>query len=505
MLDSKLSRVNGVKLVIRSASRRRTFVLAVEQLALTLALILGAGILMLLLGTQILDWYWPVLLGSAGFVLALFRIRARMLSPYCVAQLLDRRLQLSDSLSTAWFLLSQPNRTDNAVARFQIEQAERLAATVKPVSAFPWVGGRLWALTGALAAVAFGLFAVRYLVTSSLNLQQALIPIHFGQVLERIERSLSSDKQQQRLERAALTQQKQPSPQQVDPQPNDAHTGQPGSEESQPGKPDDTGSSTRSPLQETDSQDGKNAQKGQTQARDGSVPDAPSPTQAQSTDSESSDRPGTQQVSNTREPTGTREPSSGLMDRMKDALSSFMTKMRSAASSQNSAQKQDQVSETAKGRDQASAGKDQNGQAQQDASNERASQEQSAAGEAVGQTAEKAQTSQGRNSDQSTDKKSSAAQSGIGRQDGDKSIKDAEQLQAMGKLAEIIGKRSASVTGDMTVETPSGKQELKTAYSQRLGRHSDLGGEINRDEIPLDYQQYIREYMEQVHKQTKSQ
>jgi hypothetical protein len=84
-------------------------------------------------------------------------------------------------------------------------------------------------------------------------------------------------------------------------------------------------------------------------------------------------------------------------------------------------------------------------------------------------------------------------------------LKDAEQLQTMGKLAEIIGKRSASVTGDMTVETPSGKQELKTAYSQRLGRHSDLGGEINRDEIPLEYQQYIREYMEQVHKQSKSQ
>ena len=34
-----------------------------------------------------------------------------------------------------------------------------------------------------------------------------------------------------------------------------------------------------------------------------------------------------------------------------------------------------------------------------------------------------------------------------------------------------------------------------------MGRHSDLGGEINRDEIPLMYQQYVREYMEQVRKQ----
>ena len=75
----------------------------------------------------------------------------------------------------------------------------------------------------------------------------------------------------------------------------------------------------------------------------------------------------------------------------------------------------------------------------------------------------------------------------------------------MGKLAEIIGKRSASVTGDMVVENPSGKQGLKTDYSRRMGQHADLGGEINRDEIPLMYQQYVREYMQQIHNQPKRQ
>ena len=74
----------------------------------------------------------------------------------------------------------------------------------------------------------------------------------------------------------------------------------------------------------------------------------------------------------------------------------------------------------------------------------------------------------------------------------------------MGKLAEIIGKRSADLTGEATVETYSGKQRLKTEDSQRVGQHSDLGGEINRDEIPLMYQQYVREYMERVHKEAKN-
>jgi len=76
-------------------------------------------------------------------------------------------------------------------------------------------------------------------------------------------------------------------------------------------------------------------------------------------------------------------------------------------------------------------------------------------------------------------------------------------LKAMGKLAEIIGKRSASATGDVMVENPSGKQHLQTEYSGRVGQHSDLGGEINRDEIPLMYQQYVREYMSQVRRQVK--
>ena len=73
----------------------------------------------------------------------------------------------------------------------------------------------------------------------------------------------------------------------------------------------------------------------------------------------------------------------------------------------------------------------------------------------------------------------------------------------MGKLAEIIGKRS-QVTGEMMVEVPSGKQQLRTAYSGRSTRDTpDTGGEINRDEVPLIFQEYVREYMERVRKQAQ--
>jgi hypothetical protein len=189
---------------------------------------------------------------------------------------------------------------------------------------------------------------------------------------------------------------------------------------------------------------------------------------------------------------------------MKDAMSTLLSKMRPNASSlntqQNSQNKSAQDQQTPQ---MAQAERDQQSDSQS-SRDQQNSQDPNSQGEEQGQTAEKAQAAQGHSSDRPSDKNGSDAHSGIGRQDGAKDLKEAEQEQAMGKLAEIFGKRSAVVSGEVMVETPSGKQQLKTDYSQRMGNHSDLGGEINRDEVPLIYQQYVREYMEQVRKQAKS-
>jgi len=91
--------------------------------------------------------------------------------------------------------------------------------------------------------------------------------------------------------------------------------------------------------------------------------------------------------------------------------------------------------------------------------------------------------------------------SGIGRQDGNKDTKLAEQLAAMGKISEIIGKRSASVTGEITIEVPSSQQRLQTPYSQSNATHTDAGGDVSRDEVPEIFQQYVQQYFEQLRKQ----
>jgi hypothetical protein len=103
--------------------------------------------------------------------------------------------------------------------------------------------------------------------------------------------------------------------------------------------------------------------------------------------------------------------------------------------------------------------------------------------------------------DKSSDRPGSQdSKSGMGQTEGDKAIKDAEQLAAMGKISEIFGKRAQQVTGEITVEVSSGKQQLKTAWSDRKALHADTGAEVNRDEIPLAYQTYIQRYFEEVRK-----
>lgn len=487
MLTPENPRASRVEAVVQSAWVRRLQVLSIEQVGIAVALVFGGGILMLLLGTQILNWYWLVLLGIAGLGIAAWRVRARVFGKYRVAQLLDRTLGLHDSLSSAWFLRSQP-QAETASVQFQLDYAERLAATVYPASALPFTRGKTWILAGGLAAVAFGLFAVRYLVTHSLSLEHSLVPLYHGDTYAR----------------------REPAP----PLPRDRSFDNPSSRDGSPTEALPTGNA---PKSERPEDAGSSEVKGglptaeqaqpQSQLKADNGKSDGSPSNQPGTPKSNQDRDqGTQQGSATKDQqSGQQQSQSGLMDKMKDAFSSLMAKMRENSNAQKSQQANQRSSENQQASEKTAGKNDPNGDSQKNGANQQASQDQSADGQPQEQTTEKTQSAQGRNSNQPSDKEGADSQSGVGRQDGDKAARESEQLKAMGKLAEIIGKRSANITGDMVVENPSGKQGLKTEYSRRSGQHADLGGEINRDEIPLMYQQYVREYMQQIHSQAKRQ
>ncbi len=494
------SRIRGV---IEDAFRRRTLVLTVEHSAVAVAAVGGGASLMLLLGTQILNWPWLVLLAAAGLASTYVRLRKRIFSRYRVAQIIDRRLHLSDSLSTAWFLLENPERSETILAQAQISAAEQMAQQVDNAAVFPFMLRRTWALAVALAAVAFGLFALRYLVTSSLDLKRPFIPLPFSssitEVLERIENMGQHGTPRQAVIKgsepglrrgAGPNQSEKPGQTERAPVQTSGNSGDAASDKhDQPSGPSlDGGKNSSASLERSQETGQKSSDK--SEQRDASA--------------KPGERPGGDALEKEARNSETRLPSSGLVDRMKDALSGLMAKMHPQDVASKKAEREG-AKQDFKPSEQSAEDNARNEQMQQEPRNSQenqgASREQSARSQSGAEASEKSPGTQGHPSDDSANRKGSDAHSGIGRQDGEKSLKEAEQLRAMGKLDEIIGKRSANLTGDVTVETQSNHQQLQTQYSGRVAQHSDLGGEIERDHVPVALQRYVREYMEQVRKQ----
>ncbi len=165
-------------------------VLSVEELGLALSVFFAGAILMLLLGTQILEWYWLLPLAAAGLIIGAVRVRRRVVDRYEVAQLLDETLALNDSLSTAWFLLTSETRFDPSAAGCQIRSAEAIAGTVQAARAFPFVRRRSWTVAGAMACALLGLFAIRYLVTQSLSLRAPFVAMRLSAANDRVAQEL---------------------------------------------------------------------------------------------------------------------------------------------------------------------------------------------------------------------------------------------------------------------------------------------------------------------------
>jgi hypothetical protein len=52
----------------------------------------------------------------------------------------------------------------------------------------------------------------------------------------------------------------------------------------------------------------------------------------------------------------------------------------------------------------------------------------------------------------------------------------------------------------MLVEVGTTDQQLKTAMTQQKAGHTDAGGEIHRDQVPLAYQTFVERYFQEVRK-----
>ncbi len=490
--------------LIRRARHRYVFHVLIHQAFFAIAVALAGCIGLLLVGTQILNGVWLAVLLAGSFALGLYRAKARFLTSYQIAQSLDRRLHLDDRLSTAQYFIEAANSTGipGDLIRRQRASAEDAARTADLKIGLPFLLPRSVYASTALAAVALSVFAVRYGVMKTLDLRPSLVQIAFNGILGSEDVSASKKKAGPKAD--------EPKPKEsalsVDPwesktldqegAPDAALNTVDTPEVNNPNYHTDAntkanGTQSKDPLDQEGESNGENEKtpSGTDQTADSaSAPDKDGGRQGKQQNGQQDSKQG---------PNNAGENSS-LADKMRDALSNLMSKlkMQQKPGEGKPGPQSQQGSQSAQQRQ----AKDDKGSPQQGKQSDAASN-QDQAGDQDGQSSEKAASAQNKSGSKSSDKSPSQdGKSGIGKEDGDKSAREAEQLAAMGKITEIIGKRAASMTGEVMVEVASGKQQLKTQYSQKKAAHADAGGEINRDEVPLAYQQFVQQYFEEIRK-----
>lgn len=443
----------------------------------------GAAVL-LIAGTEILNWYWVVGIALASLGVGLYRLRGTIPSEYKIAQWIDRRLHLADALSTAKHFAEAGAGGDEAIRARQREDAESVARGIDVRAAVPFSRPRFLYAAIALTAVAAGLFAVRFAVTQSLSLQPSLVKIAFDTFFPQKQELAQQKRKDAKKDAATDASDKDSATTEQDQQPPDSELNKDEQPEESSEQGQDQSKEQAKQQQQADPEQpqGDNPEKGDKSqnGNDASNEGNKSP------DGKSADPKSAQDSKQ-----GSNEGSS-MMDKLKDALSSMMNKMKpsnsqSGSQNQQNAQKQDA----------------QNGQksGQKGQQSQKQSQDSSQAQSDQSDSGDQSQSADAKGAEKSSDKNASSdSKSGIGSADGDKAAKEAEQLQAMGKISEIFGKRAQNMQGEVMVEVGQSKQQLKTPWAPKQATHTDAGGEIHRDEVPLMYQEFVEQYFEQIRK-----
>ena len=474
-----------------------------HQASFAASLGLGGAILLLILGTQILNWYWPVLLFVVSLAAGAYRARNKFLSHYEVAQSMDRQLGFHDSLSTAVYFAEHPERavSSRQFIEHQKEAAEDLARSADVERGLPFFAPRTLYVNAALAAIVCSMFGVRYGINHSLDLRPSLVRIGFDGFLGQ-SRDVADAKRprgmrpfdQDNRDKGTATDPWEAKPEDPNATPdaaldaaNEPEVSNPDAAPDGAAKSKATGAEQPPPGEDPlDAQDkGDDSQAG-SDSGDSNSPEGNSQNNKEQTGMKNSGQ------------SGSAGENSSLSEKMRDALSNLLAKLKpsknegkpNSSQSQGGSQSSQQKTQSADSNSSQSQSKQ---QADGDASAQSKGEQQSQDGSQ--------QSAQGKGESKSSDKPNSPdGKSGIGKQDGDKAAREAAELAAMGKISEIIGKRAANVSGEVMVEVASGKQQLKTQYSQRNAEHSEAGSEINRDEVPLAYQQYVQQYFEEIRK-----
>lgn len=446
--------------LLRKARQRCVVHLALDGLLLALTVSFGAVAVVLLAGTEMLGFYWIAAAAAAGLALSFYLLRKRTPLEYAVAQKIDERMKLADTLSTAAYFADAPTRStaDLAIRALQQRRAEEVAGTVDIPRALPLARPRMLVPAGVLALLALGVFLFRFAITGSFDPRASLIK----NALEALTGPPGEGA-------------KKPTPATTGDQTGDGEQ----DEREMAQKNDFAGD----PASEPDPQSPENQTEQPGDSKDGQQPpeDADSPDMSSPPGDPSApgdkDKQGEDQ--NNKQNSQQNQDQS-MMDKVKQALSEMLSKMKPQAGDSKG---QSKKSDSSQAKQQKSESKD---------DSEGDSSEESGADEDAANSQD--------DSKKSANRQSKDQQSGAGANEGDKAQRLADALKAMGKISELLGKRAENVTGSVLVEVGSTKQQMKTPTAQSAATHAEAGGEIHRDEVPPMYEQFVQQYFEQIRK-----
>ncbi|HWR50025.1 MAG TPA: hypothetical protein VN428_02905 [Bryobacteraceae bacterium] len=489
-----LAAVDGL---VRRARRRWISNLLLRQVVLAASAGLVGLIIVLLAGTDLLSWEWIGAAAALGIGAGIWRLRRQAPAPYAVAQAIDSRLDLNDTISTAYFYRHLSRRPRSAGFEDAIlARADALAADADLEKAVPFSAPRSLYAMAALGVAATGLFAVRYGISHNLDLKPPLPRMvfdvfHFASKPPQIAKTKKPDKRTEDLLKQfglSLEPDAQKSGQKQQDEGTNQDAPETQSEEGQQLAENGTAGQQR--------QTGQQQENGEEAAEGLSVPQAGD--EGRETGDSQQSGASSQASNDGRQQNAKPRDENSLLSKFRDALQNLMSRMKAQPKSNEG-----QQMASAQGQQDRAQDGDSQGQKGEQSSNSKGmpgsqGQGEMQDGEGAEQAADGGKGKQGGQSSQQAANKD--GRSGIGKDDGSKELKEAEQLAAMGKISEIIGKRSQNLTGEMMVEVTSSTQQLKTAYSQQGASHSEAGSEISRDEVPLAYQRYVQQYFEEIRK-----
>jgi hypothetical protein len=480
--------------LIRRARQRLLLNETLAQVAFAAALTVGGFALLLLVGTRYMEWWTLALLAAVGIVIGVYQIYKKSPDLYSTAVRLDVNANLKDALSTALYFSAHGSSGHTASSgeflRLQRIQAESAAGAVQLEQAVPFVIPRSLYAMAALCVLASALIALRFGMGHGLDLRAPITQFFLedqAAIAAKKNRGPLPKAQKQWMQEAQdLLSKLGMAPKPDEPKASDQDALDKAIEEAlenpaENGAKDQKGAGAN---KGGESKDGASAD----ESKNGDPIDDGEQQAAEKSGSEGSQSKQGDKAAKASSGKGSNQDKrDSLLSRLKDAVSNMLSKSdKEQGESQKSESTKNDSSEGMKG--QPGKGEQQDSQSQADSQNGQPDADGQNSQQAQGKLNSKADTQPGRGG------------SGAGSQDGEKQMKEAAQLKAMGKISELIGQRSATVSGETSVEVESGNQKLKTAYSNTAATHAETDGDVTRDEIPLGVQSYVQQYFAEVRK-----